>query len=798
VRLLPAGLLLACLLWAVPVWAATYYMSTTGSDANSCATAQNISTPKTTFNSAIPCLSAGDTLIVRGGNYSQAIKTASISPFPEGSSWSNPITIKAASGETVWLLAHPAIDLNTSSDTVQFIVFDGLNVDASGGSSEAVFCGGTTVHDLRFQNMEVKNAALTGIAIHPASVSSTGSCAHLEFSNMHVHHNGSGFFDHGFYTNGQSMLIHDSEIDHNTGYGIQIYTSDLPNNSDNDQVYRNTIHDNGTGSTAGGITGGPGNNILIANNLIYNNNGGGITPLTNGCPDNTQIYNNTITGNTGWGIEIQPCPTNTQIKNNIIYNNSGTQIGDSGTGTVYAGNVCGTSDPGKCAVVGNPSFSDAVFHLNSGSNAIDRGVTLGVVTDDYDGNPRPQGTSYDSGAYEVTTGCGGCATGPGTFYVSPSGSDSQPCDTVTIASPRQTAAGGLACMTFAGSTLYFRAGTYTLAFDSAVTPIGGGTAWNNPMTIAAYNGETVTLQLPPGSSAVFYLRNPTKDQYVLFDGLILDAQSVTNSNALVAEGVSHIKFQNGEMKNSYYEPAYINGSSDVTILNTRVHDWTHEDGIHVVGTSSDILVQQSEIYSGVGSGVKADGSDMPTGTITNVIVARTSIHGVGTTESQYALVVGGTGATGFLLKNNLVYGNYGGILGISGLSAPKIYNNTVYGSTVDGIHINSGVSNAALTNNIANSNAGQNITNSGTNTTQTTNFTTEAIFVNAAGNNFRLDPTAVLVIDQGTALVTDVPDDYAGTIRPHNLVYDPGAYEFTGVLPSNNTYPLPIFMRRGR
>ena len=36
-----------------------YYVSTSGNDANSCATAQNIATPKRTINNAVGCLSAG-------------------------------------------------------------------------------------------------------------------------------------------------------------------------------------------------------------------------------------------------------------------------------------------------------------------------------------------------------------------------------------------------------------------------------------------------------------------------------------------------------------------------------------------------------------------------------------------------------------------------------------------------------------------------------------------------------------------------------------------------------------------
>jgi hypothetical protein len=45
-----------------------------------------------------------------------------------------------------------------------------------------------------------------------------------------------------------------------------------------------------------------------------------------------------------------------------------------------------------------PASSD--YHLKAGSVAINTGVTLPGVLDDLEGIPRPQGASYDIGAYE--------------------------------------------------------------------------------------------------------------------------------------------------------------------------------------------------------------------------------------------------------------------------------------------------------------------------------------------------------------------------------------------------------------
>lgn len=79
-----------CLLWAPDVWATTYYTGPAGSDANSCATAQTIGTPKLTIIGGYACLAAGDTLIVRDGTYVEreiVMNTAGTA--------GNPVTIQA-------------------------------------------------------------------------------------------------------------------------------------------------------------------------------------------------------------------------------------------------------------------------------------------------------------------------------------------------------------------------------------------------------------------------------------------------------------------------------------------------------------------------------------------------------------------------------------------------------------------------------------------------------------------------------------------------------------------------------
>jgi hypothetical protein len=107
---------------------------------------------------------------------------------------------------------------------------------------------------------------------------------------------------------------------------------------------------------------------------------------------NSKIYNNTVFGNAGVGILAGKRSQGAAIENNISYLNTGAAIALQGRGSAAANNL--TSEP---LFVDSATFD---FHLQPGSPAIDAGVSLAEVPDDYDGTSRPQGAAYDIGAYE--------------------------------------------------------------------------------------------------------------------------------------------------------------------------------------------------------------------------------------------------------------------------------------------------------------------------------------------------------------------------------------------------------------
>ena len=102
----------------LPSSGTTYYISPSGSDSNSCTTAQNISTPKQTVQSGLSCLGQGTTLVLRDGTYSG--NSNAFQNLPNGLS-GNYITIKAENDGGAIVTADLSMD-NTDS----YIQFEGL------------------------------------------------------------------------------------------------------------------------------------------------------------------------------------------------------------------------------------------------------------------------------------------------------------------------------------------------------------------------------------------------------------------------------------------------------------------------------------------------------------------------------------------------------------------------------------------------------------------------------------------------------------------------------------------------
>jgi len=173
---------------------------------------------------------------------------------------------------------------------------------------------------------------------------------------------------------------------------------------------------------------------------------------------NNKVYNN-VAYNNGVGIEVSGgsspcanCVVDNKIKNNVAVNNSWVELwahaggendGTYGSSNVYEYNCFGAQSSGfiewgttgystydawetaycgsdNCShsVESDPLFVDPVnnnFHLQSNSPAIDAGTDVGL-TQDFEGNPVPQGLGVDIGAYEYLSTSINCTDSDGDTY----------------------------------------------------------------------------------------------------------------------------------------------------------------------------------------------------------------------------------------------------------------------------------------------------------------------------------------------------------------------------------------------
>jgi parallel beta-helix repeat protein len=380
----------------ITVQAATYYVATTGNDGNSCATAQNINTPKKTIRSGLNCPVAGDTLYIRAGTYPEAIDS-NVDKIPAGTSWGAPVTIAGYPGEAVTLNPRGSAVFNLVHLYIQYLVFDNLHLDGTNlnrdtNSTNVVSIGWSQVfvNRIKIQNTEVKNSPWNGLLV------AAGTDIHL--INLDVHDNGwwTQQIGYGAGANGAYLTFSNSEVvggryHKNLAFGIRVFDSNTTGNAHDNVVKNTAVFANGTAKGGGGIVLGDSNNTAY-NNLIYGNFYWAFMVIPkSSLTTNTHVYNNTLYNNP-YGIWVQGSTTNTKVINNILYQSG--VVGDNGTGTTISTNI-----------VGNPAFNNAAgndFRLQSGSVAIDSGITITSVTTDHVGTSRPKFAAYDIGAYEAT------------------------------------------------------------------------------------------------------------------------------------------------------------------------------------------------------------------------------------------------------------------------------------------------------------------------------------------------------------------------------------------------------------
>jgi parallel beta-helix repeat protein len=188
-----------------------------------------------------------------------------------------------------------------------------------------------------------------------------------------------------------------------------------------------------------------------------------------------------------------------------------------------------------------------------------------------------------------------------TYYVATDGNDTNP---GTATQPFRTIGQGISLLQ-ASDTLYIKSGTYDESIDSNTITIPTGTSFSNPVTIAANPGETVTLRPSSTYSGAVIALAASYVQYVIFDGLSIDAVNAGEDGISMTDGANHVRFQNGEVKNSPQVGIFLahgpgGEASDNEFINMKIHGHASH-GLYIL--TSRNLIENSEIYNNAGWGV---------------------------------------------------------------------------------------------------------------------------------------------------------------------------------------------------
>ena len=356
--------------------AATYYVSTAGSDSNPGTQAAPF---RHLSKGAAAATKPDDTVIVMDGTYdNEGVRVPNfvVTLYYSGTS-GHPITFMAQNRGKAILDSG-----NTSSSScngaasywnlynASFIVIQGFVIQ---NACDSGFQSNNSAHDIVIRQNEVRyigNWYITdqigrdGIYINKSEYNFTfdGNIWHdigrLGGNTLH--------FDHGIYSHASNLTIINN-VFYNMKAGWSIQFADGANNyliANNTFAFANT----GNGQSGQVMWWGNNTNMTFRNNIFYN-------------PTNSAM--------TQYAATISGCV----FDHNLVYPVSSVMNGSFPCSVTS--NLTGSS--------ANPQFVNASannFYTQPGGAGVDAGVNLSAVPYDYAGTTRPQGSSTDMGAYE--------------------------------------------------------------------------------------------------------------------------------------------------------------------------------------------------------------------------------------------------------------------------------------------------------------------------------------------------------------------------------------------------------------
>lgn len=409
-----------------------YYVSPNGSDSNP----GTFALPWKTIQKAAATVIAGDSAIMMTGTYHERVEVQN------SGNASGYITFIAGSGQQVTIdgstLTVPEYGGLFDFSEKSYIRLSGIRIINS--NEAGVLADGSSY--IKIDNNSTYNTKESGIGVwnsnhvvidgnqvELACTDGSQECITVavtdsfEISNNIVFDcKKEGVTAKDGSSNGNVHRNHVYRSDH-----VGIYIDAWNKHTYNIYVFQNLIHDTvkKDGLMVASEQGGVLENIFVYNNIVYANgfNGIGISACCAGVSTHpirsVKIVNNTCYNNglSGWGGGIlvyeNPEVQNIIIRNNICSQNASFQIGidpivPPSQLTIDYNLIDGFRNAegetrGNHYVEGDPRFvnsTQADFHIQSNSPAMDTGTSNGAPTTDYDGNLRPQGAAWDIGAFE--------------------------------------------------------------------------------------------------------------------------------------------------------------------------------------------------------------------------------------------------------------------------------------------------------------------------------------------------------------------------------------------------------------
>jgi hypothetical protein len=427
------GLVLYIIGCAIPpsVFAASYYASPTGSG-STCST-----TSPCSLSTGLGIVSAGDTLYLRGGTYSQTID------ITKSGTASSPIVISGYQGETAVIDGGGSMGEYSPLFYIHGSYVHLKNIELTRGGMGLVITGNYDIASYINSHNHISN----GILI---SGSSNGSIVEdsIVHDNCEYNKNGAG----GHWASGltaarkpNGAIIRRNTVYQNWGEGVSSYEATNTTIEDNIihdnysvNIYlsdttgvvaqRNFVYRTGSLGSGGGVEAGialgdevcnpESSNNKVLNNIVWGANRnieywGNANCNTHGLL-NVVIANNTmvdsISNDGNLFISNGGGNANTIIQNNLVYQSDSKPVCffSSKTGLTLGYNLWSkgcTSGSGSNDITGDPMLAKtgaktdpAWFKLSGNSPAIDKATVLSDIPVDFFKSPR--GSSPDIGAHE--------------------------------------------------------------------------------------------------------------------------------------------------------------------------------------------------------------------------------------------------------------------------------------------------------------------------------------------------------------------------------------------------------------